>query len=125
MIAAGDRAAAPPGQSLPERVEPGQANPVEHSRQTRKERPGLASKQEIFDVLCRIMVRRFEFPAELISPDAHLVDDLDLDSLDAVDLAVELEDETGLYLDDDLLKRVERIRDIVDVVYRRLGPETA
>jgi acyl carrier protein len=84
-----------------------------------------ASKDDIFAMLVRIMVGRFDFAAEEIVPEAHIVEDLDLDSIDTLDLAVQVEEETGLELDEEELKGVERLADVVDVIHTRLGSASA
>ena len=47
---------------------------------------------------------------------AHLIDDLDLDSIDLVDLAVSLEEDRGIKLDEDDLKSVRTVGDAVNAV---------
>ena len=86
---------------------------------------GITSKEDIYAMLVRIMVGRFDFAADDVMPDAHIVDDLDLDSIDTLDLAVQVEEETGLELDEELLKGVERLRDVVDVIHARLESGSA
>jgi acyl carrier protein len=85
----------------------------------------VVSKDEIFQLISRIMVDRFDFDAEQIVGDAFIVEDLDLDSLDTMDLALELEEETGVDLDLDELKTVRQVSDIVNVIHRGLGPGSA
>jgi acyl carrier protein len=55
-----------------------------------------------------------------VHPDAHLIDDLDLDSIDAIDLVVSLESETDLDVTEDELKALRVVQDIVDLVHRKL-----
>lgn len=52
-------------------------------------------KNKVLALLTTILIDEFEIEADDISLDAHLYDDLDLDSIDAVDLAVKLREETG------------------------------
>ena len=58
--------------------------------------------------------------SERVTPAAHLVDDLDLDSIDAIDLVVRLQEETGLEVEEDELKQIRLVRDLVDLVDRKL-----
>jgi acyl carrier protein len=90
----------------------------------RPERVAL-SKGEIFAVIRRIMVERFSFPSELIVPEARIKEDLDLDSLDSVDLISQLEEETGYDLDDDQLEGMQCLQDLVDVLDGELTAEVA
>ena len=59
-------------------------------------------------------------PAQ-VEPSAHLIDDLDLDSIDLVDLAVCLEEERGIKLTEDDLKSVRTVGDAVDAVCAALA----
>jgi acyl carrier protein len=69
----------------------------------------------------RVLRTEFELEAEALGEDAHLVDDLALDSVDAVALAVRLEEETGIALEEEALKAMRTVRDVVGVVSERLG----
>jgi acyl carrier protein len=62
----------------------------------------------------------FHFHDEDLRPNTHLIDDLDLDSIDAVDLAVRVEEKTGLSLTEADLKSIRTIQDIVDLIDERL-----
>jgi acyl carrier protein len=78
------------------------------------------SKDEIFRTIKDVLCTHFGLRASLIVPGARLVEDLDLDSLDSVDLAVRLEMETGQELREADLGAMRTIQDVVDVVHRRL-----
>lgn len=80
----------------------------------------MHSKDEIFKWVADLMKTEFHFRDEELRPEAHLVDDLDLDSIDAVDLAVRVEERTGLSLDEADLKSIQTIQDIVDLIDERL-----
>jgi acyl carrier protein len=80
----------------------------------------MHSKDEIFKWVTDLMKREFHFRDEELRPSAHLVDDLDLDSIDAVDLAVRVEERTGLALTEADLKSIQTIQDIVDLIDGRL-----
>ena len=56
-----------------------------------------------------LLVREFELDASSLTDDARLREDLDLDSLDAVDLIALLEKEFGLALDDDTLMELRTV----------------
>ena len=78
------------------------------------------SKEEIFEEVRSILCREFEFSPEDVLPTSHLIDDLDLDSIDAIDLAVKLEEHVGLDLDEKELRSLRLVQDVVDVVYKHL-----
>jgi acyl carrier protein len=66
------------------------------------------------------MVESFELdPAEVL-PTADLREDLDLDSIDAIDLVVGLEEEIGLEVSEDELREIKVVQDIVDLIHRAL-----
>ena len=62
------------------------------------------------------MQAEFGLDPDGIEPSAHLIDDLDLDSIDLVDLAVSLEEGRGIKLDEDDLKSVRTVADAVNAV---------
>ena len=79
------------------------------------------SKEEIFDRVVAVMHDSFGFEPSEILPSSHLLDDLDFDSIDAIDLAVGLEQEMGLDVAEEELRELRVVGDIVDLVYRHLG----
>lgn len=72
------------------------------------------NKQEIFAKLQDIMVDLFEIEREKITLSANLYEDLDIDSIDAVDLAVEVRELTGKRINPDDFKQVRTMQDLVD-----------
>ena len=59
----------------------------------------VKSRDEIFDFLKKLLVDHFEMQEDSITLDARLYEDLDLDSIDAVDMIVELKRVTGKNMD--------------------------
>ena len=80
---------------------------------------------EIFDQVRKILQTEFAVEAQLVVPDARLHEDLDIDSLDTVVLAIHLEEMTGLVLEEDRLKEIRTVKDIADVVEELLERERA
>jgi acyl carrier protein len=58
----------------------------------------------------------FELDKAKITPQANLYTDLDIDSIDAVDLAVKLKDLTGKRLQPEVFKTVRTVQDVVDAL---------
>jgi acyl carrier protein len=83
----------------------------------------MRSKEEIFEEVRSILCQEFEFSPDEVMSTSHLIDDLDLDSIDAIDLAVKLEERTGLDLDEEELRALRVVQDVVDVVYAHLDAE--
>jgi acyl carrier protein len=73
-------------------------------------------KNELYDQLKNILVDQFELDESSISPDANLYDELELDSIDAVDLLVQLKNITGKKISPDDFKDVRTINDVVDAL---------
>lgn len=79
------------------------------------------SKEEIFNQLQNILSELFEIDAAEIIPEAKLYEDLDLDSIDAIDLIVRLQSMTGRKFNAEEFKSVRTISDVVDVIYNELS----
>lgn len=52
-------------------------------------------------------------PASDVTPDKSFVDDLDIDSLSMVEIAVAAQDEFGVEIPDDELKNLKTVKDVV------------
>lgn len=70
--------------------------------------------------LTEILVNDFEIKRELINPDANLFEDLEFDSIDAVDLAVKLQDFTQQKISPDNFKQIRTVNDVVEAVQELL-----
>jgi acyl carrier protein len=80
----------------------------------------VLSRDEIFEELKRELCTLFELKPEAITPAARLYDDLDLDSIDAVDLAVRLQELTKKRIRPEQFKAVRTVADVVDAVEQML-----
>jgi acyl carrier protein len=78
------------------------------------------SKLEIYERLREILVEEFGLTDVLIQPETHLVKDLDLDSIDWINMAVALEVRTGRKLKEEDLSSIRTVQDVVDAVHRQL-----
>ena len=76
----------------------------------------MNSQEEIYAAIVSILVELFEIDAQQISPQARLYEDLDIDSIDSVDLIVELKKITGKKVQPDDFKSVRSVQDVVDAV---------
>ncbi len=83
------------------------------------------TKDEIFEQVKTSLVDMFDLPEEKIVPSATLRDELDLDSIDAVDMAVHLQKMTGKRVELSKLKEIRTVGDVVDLVAVHLesGPD--
>jgi acyl carrier protein len=80
----------------------------------------VQSKEEILARVTEILTKSFDLNPADVHPTTHLIDDLDLDSIDAIDLAVGLEEETGLEMNEEELRSIQIVQDVVDMVHRKL-----
>ena len=85
------------------------------------------AEQKIFDALKEILVRDFEIDPALIRLDGRLYEDYDIDSIDAVDMIVQLKPYLGSRrLSPEAFKQVRTLGDVVSVIARVLSePEEA
>jgi acyl carrier protein len=75
-------------------------------------------KSIIHQEIVRIISELFEINPERIKPDAQLYSDLEIDSIDAVDLALALKNLVGRKIGPEEFKQVRTVQDIVDAVHR-------
>ncbi len=73
-------------------------------------------RETLFQELSRILVKDFEIDADDIHEAANLYDDLDLDSIDAVDLVVKLQVLTGKKIKPEEFKAARTIKDVIDAL---------
>ena len=74
------------------------------------------TEQEIEETIKRILADEFEVDAAALKPETNLFTELDLDSIDAVDLVVRLQQETGKKVDPADFKQIRTLRDVVTAV---------
>ena len=75
------------------------------------------TKEEIFNELKNILVEELEINEGNINCEANLFEDLDLDSIDAVDIAVRMQKFTDKKLSPAEFKKIKTVNDIVEAVY--------
>ncbi len=71
------------------------------------------NQQEIFTQVQAALVELFELDAEAVTMESHLYQDLELDSIDAVDLVVRLQKLTGKKIKPEEFKTVRTVADVV------------
>nr|WP_255200388.1 acyl carrier protein [Halomonas titanicae] len=75
-----------------------------------------SNHEQILAHIRKTLVELFDLSADDVQPKARLYEDLDIDSIDAVDLVVELKQFTGRRIKPDDFKSVRTIDDVVNVV---------
>ena len=76
----------------------------------------MKTRDDIYQTLASIIEDDFEVDADDITLQAHLYNDLDLDSIDAVDLVVKLREITGKKIDPEAFKKVRTVEDVVNEI---------
>ncbi|BBS85990.1 acyl carrier protein [Aeromonas media] len=79
------------------------------------------TRDDIFAQIKGALVELFEVDEEAITPEARLYQDLELDSIDAIDLVVHLQKLTGKKIKPEEFKSVRSVNDVVDAVERLLA----
>lgn len=74
------------------------------------------TEQEIQKVLTNALESLFEIDAEKITLDTHLYQDLEIDSIDAIDLIDYIKRQTGYKLQAEDFRNVRTVRDVIDAV---------
>lgn len=81
----------------------------------------MTTEQEsIYQEVSSLLVTLFEIAPDDITPDARLYEDLELDSIDAVDMIVHLQKKTGKKIKPETFKSVRTVQDVVDAVEQLL-----
>ncbi len=78
----------------------------------------MATEAEIEQKIKDILVADFECDPERLTPDVNLFSDLDLDSIDAVDLVVRLQQETGKKVNPEDFRQIRTLRDVTTAVVK-------
>lgn len=76
----------------------------------------MLNKDEIYQEVAALLTSLFEIDADDIRPDARLYEDLELDSIDAVDMVVHLQKRTGRKIKPEMFRTVRTVQDVVDAV---------
>ena len=76
------------------------------------------TEQEILVGLGEILDEVVGVPADQVTPEKTFVNDLDIDSLSMVEIAVAAQDKFGVDIPDDQLKDLTTVQDVIDYVRR-------
>ncbi len=83
------------------------------------------TQQDIFQTLKDTLVDEFELDPQTITPEARLNEDLDLDSIDAVDMIIKVQELTGCKVAPEDFKQVHTVGDVQRVVEQLLTEKSA
>ena len=76
------------------------------------------TEEEIQKTVIDILEADFECEREKLTPEVNLFTDLDLDSIDAVDLVVRLQQVTKKKVNPEDFRQIRTLRDVVKTVYK-------
>lgn len=76
------------------------------------------SKQEVVDHINSILIDLFEIEEEKLVPEANLHEDLDIDSIDTIDLLIELKKFVPQEIDADKFIDAKTLGDVAEIVYQ-------
>ncbi|WP_393969681.1 acyl carrier protein [Kluyvera intermedia] len=76
------------------------------------------NENAIYQEVSALLVKLFELDPRDIHPQARLYEDLELDSIDAIDMIVHLQKKTGTKIKPEEFKAVRTVQDVVDAVER-------
>lgn len=83
----------------------------------------MHTEEEILAEIKKVLVSEFEIEEAKLVPEAKLFEDLDLDSIDAVDLVVRLQNITGLKVKAEDFKSIRTLGDVVAVIARLMAEQ--
>lgn len=78
----------------------------------------MKDQHAIYEEISALLVKVFEIDPQDIKPEARLYDDLELDSIDAIDMIVHLQNKIGKKIKPEEFKTVRTVQDVVDAVER-------
>jgi acyl carrier protein len=79
------------------------------------------NRGEIYAEVQRRIAEMFEIDPASIQEDSLLREDLDLDSIDAIDLAVKIQELTGARVEEAQLRTIRTVGDVVDLIDRMMA----
>jgi len=81
----------------------------------------MQTKAEIHAKVVEILSETFKLDTARIQPESNLYTDLDIDSIDAIDLLVKLQRMTGKRIKPEAFKQTRTVQDVVDTIYQQLN----
>ncbi|WP_434626430.1 acyl carrier protein [Pseudomonas sp. Z1-14] len=82
----------------------------------------MQTRDDIFNILRAALVELFELDPDHVTLEANLYQDLEIDSIDAVDLIDHIKRQTGKKIAAEEFKSVRTVNDVVEAVYRLVQP---
>ena len=83
------------------------------------------TKEQLFAKCVEILHETFDIPTEKIKPESRLFEELDIDSIDAVDLIVRMKPMVGKRMQPEAFKAVRTVQDVVDALHKLIHDDAA
>ena len=83
------------------------------------------TKDQLFLKCVEILHETFDIPEAKIKPESRLYEELDIDSIDAVDLIVRMKPMVGKRLQPEAFKAVRTVQDVVDALHMLIHSDAA
>ena len=74
------------------------------------------SREDVVTIVNRFLIDEFELEEDQLIPDAQMKEDLDIESLDFVDIAVIIEKEFGLKVTSEQMIKIKKLEDLYNFV---------
>ena len=81
----------------------------------------MNNRDEILATIKTIMLKMFEIEEDQVTLGARLYEDLDFDSIDAVDMVVRLKEITGKELKPNDFKAARTVGDVVEAIFKLMN----
>lgn len=78
------------------------------------------SRNEVVEKVNDFLIDEFELEEEQLVPDALMKDDLDIESLDFVDIAVIIEKQFGIKVTSEQMVKIKKLEDLYNFILERL-----
>ena len=76
------------------------------------------TKQQIQDHIKQVLIELFELEEAQLTPHAKLYDDLDIDSIDTIDLLIELKKFIGKDIDPKAFQQATSLEDVTNIIHQ-------
>lgn len=73
-------------------------------------------RNEVFEKLKGILADKLTVEESIIEPTSNIIEDLEADSLDIVDMLMEIESEFGVTIPDDKIEDLKTVNDVIDYI---------
>jgi acyl carrier protein len=81
------------------------------------------TREEIHEAVVREMSEMFDLDRAKLTPSTRLFEDLDLDSIDAIDMAVKMQQLTGKRVTEAALRKVRTVGDVIELLGKMMVEE--